>query len=191
VIVGLLLAAGGARRFGSQKLVAMLDGAPLVARAARALAAMTDSLVIVIGHDAVKVRAALRGVDAVIVDNIDWTAGLASSIRCGMAAVPAGADAVVVALGDQPGIDALVVGRLIERWHASRRPIVATRYRGQRGHPVLFARALFPEVIALSGDVGAKGLIDSSADRVEYVDVDTAPPPDVDTPGDLDALRSR
>lgn len=188
MIAGVLLAAGGARRFGSQKLVATFAGVPLVRHAAEALSRATDSLLVVVGRDADAVRASLRGIDAVIVENTDWGTGLASSIRCGVAGVPTDTEAIVVALGDQPGIGSAVIERLIARWRESGLPIAAVRYQGQRGHPVLFDRSLFPEIAMLEGDVGARGLIDLSPDRVTYVDVDEPMPVDVDTRRDLDAL---
>lgn len=95
MIAGVLLAAGGARRFGSQKLVATFAGVPLVRHAAEALSRATDSLLVVVGRDADAVRASLRGIDAVIVENTDWSTGLASSIRCGVAAVSADTEAIV------------------------------------------------------------------------------------------------
>lgn len=188
MIAGVLLAAGGARRFGSQKLVATFAGVPLVRHAAEALSRATDSLLVVVGRDADAVRASLRGIDAVIVENTDWGTGLASSIRCGVVGVAADTEAIVVALGDQPGIASAVIERLIARWRESGLPIAAVRYQGQRGHPVLFDRSLFPEIAMLEGDVGARGLIDLSPDRVTYVDVDEPMPVDVDTRRDLDAL---
>jgi molybdenum cofactor cytidylyltransferase len=185
VIAGLLLAAGGARRFGSQKLVAPLDGIPLVRHAGLALGRSTDALVIVIGYEAQAVRAALADVDGSIVENPEWAQGLSSSLRCGIAALPPDVDAIVVALGDQPRIDPLVVRSLIDCWRASGKSIVTARYRGERGHPVLFDRAVFARLNALRGDVGARTMFEQSPEQVAYVDVDGVVPVDVDTPGDL------
>lgn len=190
MIAGVLLAAGGSRRFGSQKLVSMLEGMPLVRHAAMTLARSTDALVIVLGYEADAVRAALSDVDAVIVENSDWSQGLSSSVKCGVAALPADVDAIVVALGDQPRIDPLVVRSLIECWRASGKPIVSARYRGERGHPVLFDRAVFPQLEMLRGDVGARTMFEQSPELVAYVDVDNAVPVDVDTPTDLGAVDS-
>src|SRR5512133_3851154 len=181
VIAGVLLAAGGARRFGSQKLVAPLDGVPLVRHAALALGRSTDTLVIVIGHEAHAVRDALADVDGSIVENPDWSQGLSSSLRCGIAALGPDVDAIVVALGDQPRIDPLVVRSLVDCWRASAMPIVSARYRGQRGHPVLFDRTVFPRLNALRGDVGARTMFEQSPEQIAYVDVDDVVPVDVDT----------
>jgi molybdenum cofactor cytidylyltransferase len=185
VIAGLLLAAGGARRFGSQKLVAPLDGIPLVRHAAAALGRSTDVLVIVIGHEADAVRAALSDVDASIVENTDWSQGLSSSLRHGLAALTPDVEAIVVALGDQPRIDPLVVRSLVDGWRASGMPIVTARYRGERGHPVLFDRTVFPRLTTLRGDVGARTIFEQSPEQIAYVDVNDTVPVDVDTPQDL------
>ena len=188
MIAGVLLAAGGSRRFGSQKLVSMLGGVPLVRHAAITLARSTDTLVIVLGNEADAVRAALSDVDAVVVENPDWSQGLSSSVKCGVAALPPDVEAIVVALGDQPRIDPLVVRSLIECWRAGGKPIVSARYRGERGHPVLFDRAVFPQLEMLRGDVGARTMFEQSPELVAYVDVDSEVPVDVDTATDLGAV---
>lgn len=190
MIVGLLLAAGGARRFGSQKLVASLDGEPIVRRAAATLASATGGLAVVVGNEASRVRAALRGLDPQIIVNEDWASGLATSIVAGIAALGPSAEAAVIALGDQPGLDARVVRAVIDEWRSSGRHIVAPRYRGAQGHPVLFARAAFGELSALEGDRGARPVIERDPSRVSHVDVDAAVPRDVDTLADLAALRA-
>jgi molybdenum cofactor cytidylyltransferase len=190
VIAGLLLAAGGARRFGSQKLVAKVGGVPIVRRAAEALASDVDDLVVVTGSDGALVRDALAGLNARCIDNTDWAAGLSTSLRAGIRAVERGASAVVIALGDQPGLDPTLVRTVIDAWRATGKPIVATRYRGVRGHPVLLDRALFGEAGTVHGDVGARMLIERDATRVAYVDVETDAPRDVDTPMDLDGMSS-
>jgi molybdenum cofactor cytidylyltransferase len=188
VIAGLLLAAGGARRFGSQKLVAPLDGRPLVLHAATTLAAATDTLVVVVGNDASAVRGALADMEAQLVDNAEWASGLSSSLRTGVAALPPDAAAVVVMLGDEPRVQPAVVRAVIDAWTASGTPIVAARYRRVHGHPVLFARSVFPELLELTGDAGARPVIRRVPDRVLYVEVDADPPHDVDTPDDIARL---
>jgi molybdenum cofactor cytidylyltransferase len=187
VIAGLLLAAGGARRFGSQKLVARVGGSAIVRHAADALRGGVDELVVVVGSDAPLVREALAGLDARFVVNTEWAAGLATSLRAGIHAVEREAGAAVIALGDQPGLDPELVRRVIATWRASGQPIVATRYRGNRGHPVLLDRAVFADASAIAGDVGARALMDRDPARVAYVDVDQPAPRDVDRPGDLEA----
>jgi molybdenum cofactor cytidylyltransferase len=189
VIAGLLLAAGGARRFGSQKLVARLGGTAIVRHAADALRAGVDELVVVVGSDAPVVRDALAGLEARFVDNHAWANGLSTSLHAGIQAVRAEADAVVVALGDQPGLDPAQVNAVVARWRSSGRPIVVTRYRGERGHPVLLDRAVFAELSDVTGDIGARALMDRDPSRVAYVDAQQPAPRDVDRPADLEALE--
>ena len=186
MIVGVLLAAGGATRFGSQKLIAPYRGEPLVRHAARLLRAVADEVVAVIGNDADAVRDALAGANVRIVENADWRDGMSTSLRAGVHAVPANAEAVIVALGDQPEMDPAVARALVEQWRASGLPIITARYRGVRSPPVLIARDVFGEIEMLVGDSGAKPLMDRMPGRVGFVDVDTPIPFDIDRPADLD-----
>jgi molybdenum cofactor cytidylyltransferase len=188
VITGILLAAGGARRFGSQKLVAKYRGQPIVRHAARALAAGTDSLIVVTGSREEQVREALKDMPLTFASNADWELGLATSVRRGLQEIDDSCEAIVVAVGDQPQLDARVVRDVIARWRETGKPIVSASYRGVRAHPVLFAREMFDELSRLRGDAGARLLIERSADRVAYVEIDEAIPPDVDTAADLRAL---
>ena len=190
MIAGLLLAVGGARRFGSQKLVAEVGGVPIVRRAAEALASGVDQLVVVTGSDGALVRGALSGLNARYINNTEWAAGLSTSLRAGILAVKREASAVVIALGDQPGLDPTLVRTAIATWRATGKPIVATRYRGARGHPVLLDRQVFGEASEVRGDVGARMLIDGDPTRVAYVDVEADAPRDVDTPIDLEGMSS-
>jgi molybdenum cofactor cytidylyltransferase len=186
MIVGLLLAAGGANRFGSQKLVAPYRGQPLVSHAARRLRAATDATIAVLGSDADAVATVLMDCDVSAIVNDYWRDGLSTSLRIGVRALPPDAEAIVVALGDQPELDSDAVRLLVEQWRATGMPIVTTRYRGVRAPPVLLAREVFGDVEALRGDNGAKPLMDRMPERVAFVDVDADIPFDVDTPADLD-----
>jgi CTP:molybdopterin cytidylyltransferase MocA len=188
VIVGVVLAAGGAARFGSQKLLAPLRGLPLVTYAVDMLLATTDSVIVVVGNDGDDVRRALGSRPVSFAENADWRDGQSTSLRCGIAAAPHEAKAVVIALGDQPDCDPAVVVALIARWRDTGCSIVTARYRGVQAPPALLAREVFEEVEMLRGDVGARPLIDRTPERVAYVDV-AADVRDVDTPSDLAALE--
>jgi molybdenum cofactor cytidylyltransferase len=190
MIAGLLLAAGGARRFGSQKLIEPLDGAPLVRQAAARLVSTVDATYMVVGHEAEHVAAAVTDLGVTVVANDAWTEGLSSSLRAGVAALPDDCEAVVVALGDQPLMGLQAVSVVIERWRETRKPIVVTRYDGTRGHPILFARSMWHALAGLRGDTGARDLIEQSRAQVAYVDVDSPMPADVDTGADLERLRA-
>jgi molybdenum cofactor cytidylyltransferase len=189
MIIGVLLAAGGARRFGSQKLIATLDGVPVVRRAFDALSPATDGVVVIVGSESDAVRHALDGTTAKIVMNSDWELGLSSSLRCGILATPPSTEAVIVGLGDEPVVDAHVGRELVRAWRRDKPLIVAARYNGVQDHPVLFDRAVFSELTSLEGDVGAKSVIYRSAERVGFVDVSTPQPIDVDEPSDLRRLE--
>ncbi len=189
MLTALVLAAGASRRFGSQKLLAPVRGIPLVrASVERVLAAGPERTVVVVGHDAAAVRAALAGLPVTIVVNPAPEEGLSASLRAALAAVPANADAVLVALGDQPIGRDEVIPALVARFGGDAAAIVAPRYRGMQGLPVLFSRRVFPELEALTGDRGARRVVERDPSRVVYVDFDFPMPPDVDTPADLDIL---
>ena len=190
MIVGLLLAAGGARRFGSQKLVAALGDATVVRHAAESLAQATDALIVVVGSEAVMVARALHGVNATIVENAEWERGLSTSIRCGVAATMPETSAVLIALGDEPFVNRDVSRAVIAAWRATGRPIVVPRYAGESGHPALFDSSIFSELMELEGDAGAKRVINRSPHRVRYIDIEAPRPLDVDEPADLRRLAS-
>ena len=194
MIAGLLLAAGRSTRFGGDKLLALVHGAPVLSWSAAALAAEVDALFIVVPPDAASQLMAVAGVTAVTVEHARRDDGLASSIRAGIAVLPTHVEAVVIALADQPFVSPGIVRRLRERWSAGGVVAVAPRYRDARGHPVLFGRSTFPALQALEGDEGAKALLESLGSGLGLVDVDEAMPSDVDTPhalSELDARRRR
>lgn len=178
-----VLAAGLGRRFGGTKQLAELDGRPLVAHAVTtALEAGLDEVVLVLGHDADRIGRTLPEDPRVrTVLNPEPAEGLATSLRHGVAVVGDEVDRLVVLLGDQPGIDPVLVRRVLDavEGHEAAR----TCYRDGVGHPVAFARSVFGRLQALDGDVGARDLLDRIATR--DVEVDRFRPLDVDTPGDL------
>ncbi|MGH7619974.1 MAG: nucleotidyltransferase family protein [Gemmatimonadaceae bacterium] len=190
MIVGLLLAAGGSRRFGSQKLMTPVRGLPLIRHGAQLLGQTTDHVIAVIGSDSLVVRAALDGTGAEIVENPEWREGLSTSLRRGVASVSPLAEAVVVALADQPDVRPDIVRKLIDVWRQTAHHIVTARYRGVRAPPVLLSRPVFRDVAALVGDVGAKAIMDQYPDSVVYVDIDADPPKDIDSPGDVSGVNS-
>ena len=183
VVAALVLAAGSATRFGATKQLAEVDGHPLVRHAVdTAVAAGCALVLVVVGHDADRVRAALPA-GTTVVDNPSHGEGQASSLRAGVAAATrTGADALVVLLADQPGVRPEVVRRVIAR-HAEGHPVVRARYTDGPGHPVLFDRAVWPALAEVTGDTGARDLLRHLS--VTQVVVDAPCPPDVDRPEDL------
>jgi molybdenum cofactor cytidylyltransferase len=186
VIAGVLLAAGRGTRFGGDKLLAPLHGQPVLFWSAAALSAAVDALYVVVPSGDTARAAALAGLPAVVVEHAGRDAGMASSIGAGVAALPPSADAVVIALGDQPAVASSVVRRLCERWRAGGAAAVVPSYRDGRGPPVLFGRASFAALRALEGDAGARSVLDALGDAAATVPVADVAPLDVDTP---DALR--
>lgn len=191
----LLLAAGASRRMGPRdKLLETIDGTPLLARSAAAMAAsQADGVTVVLPPNAPKRTEAIRSLNLKTTIATDAAAGMAASLRAGLAALPKSTDAVIVALADMPDITAAHVDRLIAAYDPSenREIVRALDETGRPGHPVLFARRFFESLANLTGDAGAKTLI---RDAEEFV-VDVPTPglgasTDLDTPEAWDAWRA-
>jgi molybdenum cofactor cytidylyltransferase len=158
---GVVLAAGGSRRFAGPvaKQLVEIDGEPAVRRAARrALESRLEVVVVVTGHEAETVRGALDGLAVEVVHNPSWQAGQSTSVRTGLAAVAAGAAAVVFIPCDQPFLTAGLLDGLIARHVAGGAAIVVPAWRGRRGAPALIDSSLFAEVATVTGDAGARQL---------------------------------
>jgi molybdenum cofactor cytidylyltransferase len=177
---------------GPNKLLAEIDGAPMVVQVARRLlASRARPIIAVLGNQAEEVDAALGKLPVERVHNPEFAGGLSTSLKRGIAALPTDLEGALICLGDMP----LISGRHIDRLIAAFNPlegraiIVPTR-RGKHGNPVLWAKRFFPEMTELAGDVGAKHLIGEHAELVAEVEMDDdAILVDIDTPEALDALR--
>jgi molybdenum cofactor cytidylyltransferase len=189
VIAAVVLAAGLARRMGRQKLLLQLQGKPVVRWAVERVAPHAGEVVVVTGQDDVAIREALAGLAVRFAVNPTPQAGQGSSIAVGVAALPPWTRAALIALGDQPRLPDAVVPALLAAFARSGRPIVAPVYRGTQGTPVLFASEVFAELRALTGDAGARAVVNAQPERVERVSFDLAMPPDVDTPEDFTRLH--
>jgi molybdenum cofactor cytidylyltransferase len=190
VIAGILLASGASTRFGGDKLLATLADRPIVRWSAEAIAGAVDELVVVVRDEALAIRAALDGLPIRWAVNQDAEGGMSTAIRAGVAALPAHAEAAIVALGDQPLVDGRVIERLVTRWRECAARAVQPSYDDGRGHPVLFDRSLFPALCALEGDVGAREVLDSLGDTLEQLAIAGRRPTDVDTPESLRTLAA-
>ncbi|WP_316977000.1 nucleotidyltransferase family protein [Shumkonia mesophila] len=193
MIAAVILAAGMATRMGENKLLIEIDGRPLVARVAdAALGAGLAPVVVVTGHEAHRVQAALEGRPLTFAHNPDFAAGLAGSLKAGMAVLPVEALGVLVCLGDMPDVSAAHLSRIVAAFPANGRAICVPTRHGRRGNPVLLGRPLFPEMQALTGDIGARGLIAKHSDLVREVPMDDdAVLTDLDTAESWLAYRRR
>jgi molybdenum cofactor cytidylyltransferase len=194
-IATVVLAAGRSSRMAPQhKLLVEVDGGKkMVARVVdNLLSAAGRPLIVVTGHRAAEVEAALVGRPVTFVAAPDWDAGLSASLRAGIAAVPADARAAIVCLGDMPLVTARVLERLVAAYDPDEgRRIVVPTHAGAFGNPVLWDRSFFPEMMALSGDRGARGLLDKHAEHVATVAMDDdGVLRDFDTPAQLAALHA-
>ena len=190
-VAAIVLAAGRSTRMGRNKLMADLEGTPLLVRAVdAALASRARPVIVVTGHESDKTRAALLGRAVSIVHNPDYEKGLSTSLRRGIGALPAEADAALVCLGDMPKVSAAMLDRLIQAFNpVEGRAICVPTWNGKRGNPVLWGRQFFPEMAALTGDVGAKHLMADHPELVVEVPAeDDGVLADVDTPEALAAL---
>jgi CTP:molybdopterin cytidylyltransferase MocA/uncharacterized membrane protein (DUF485 family) len=191
VIAALVLAAGAGRRFGHEgKLLQDLEGAPIIRRAVEAVyAAGVDDVIVVVGAEHGNIAQALNGTVARLVTNDRASEGMGTSIAAGIAALSPQTQAVLITLGDIPRVPAVVIPLLRQRYEAGGAEIVVPAFHGTGGHPVLFARSVFAELAALTGDRGARAVIDRVPGRVAVVPIDIPPPMDVDTVEDLARVR--
>ena len=148
-----------------------------------------EPVIVAIGSDAAALREALQGSGASLVKNEGWATGMASSIRCGVAALPAVVEAVADLPCDQPAVSADVLCRLIDARREQGLPMAACAYAGTLGPPALFLRECFRDLLALEGDSGARRLLLRSKEAVAAVDFPDGAL-DVDTPEDWERWRS-
>jgi xanthine dehydrogenase accessory factor len=190
-IAGILLAAGSATRMGKNKLLLELAGEPLVRRAARAaLEAGLDPLLVVVGHEAGRVREALAGLGCTFVENGAWQGGQSTSLSAGAAAVPPGAEAAVVLLADMPLVDVAAIRAVADRFRETGAPLVSCRYGGVPAPPTLYAPSLLPELQGGEGEGRGREVVRRHRDRAAWVERPAATLADVDLPGDVEKARA-
>lgn len=188
----MILAAGASTRMGTPKQLLELDGRPLVVRAVEAaLASPAWPVVVVLGAHAEKIRPALARLPVLIAENPAWAEGMAASIRAGMTTLRQFSqklDATLFALCDQPAFSADVIAQLLAAQRATGRRIAAAHYSGRHGAPALFLREHFPALAALTGEEGARSLLNGDPAGIATVDL-PALALDLDTPADYAALQ--
>lgn len=191
-ISGLILGAGASQRFGPPKQLLPFRGTVMVGwvvdQAQRA--AGLDEVVVVLGRAADEVRERVNFGTARVVENPVFGEGCSSSYRAGISALNAESAAIMIVLGDLPGVTPEIIDRLAEAWREQDAPIALCSYQGRKGHPMIFARSMFPQLVDLHGDKAAWKLVDANETLVQEVNFDFPYPDDINTPADFERLTT-
>jgi molybdenum cofactor cytidylyltransferase len=190
-VSAVVLAAGRSTRMGSNKLLATVQAKPILRHVVEAaLASGAEPLFVVTGHEADRLTRVLAGLPITAVHNPHYADGLSTSLKTGLGAVPDTSAGALILLGDMPNVTADIINRLLAAFAANpTAAAVVPTVAGQRGNPVLIGRNLFSAVSGLSGDVGARRLLDLAGEAVIEVPIDDpAVLLDVDTPAALEAM---
>jgi molybdenum cofactor cytidylyltransferase len=182
-VSGLVLAAGASTRLGQPKQLLPFGTTTLLGKVvaeARAAAAL-DEVIVVLGGAAAEVRRQVDLAGATVVENPEFTTGCSSSYRTGIGALDRRAEAVAILLGDQPGVDHTTIDAVVEEWRRTRDRILLAAYRTREGHPLVFSRALFDQLVVLQGDKAAWKIVDACRSEIRMVAVDRPHPRDVNT----------
>jgi len=190
-VAAVVLAAGGSIRFGKPKQLAIFQGEPLVRRIATAAKdAGCAPVVVVVGASAAQIAPVLAGLPVSIIEHPNWSNGLSSSIAVGVmhaASITPDLDAAILLACDQPFVNAVMLRQLIQMHLENKKPIVASAYAETLGVPALFDRSCFGDLLQLTGDSGAKGIILARRNDVTPFDFPAAAV-DIDTAADYEDL---
>jgi molybdenum cofactor cytidylyltransferase len=190
-VAAIILAAGRSSRMGSHKLLLLYKGRQIVNWVlAAACASQANPVIIVLGHEAQQVDAALQADHWFLAIHNPWYVdGMSTSLKIGLAATPKGADGAIILLGDQPLITPEIINAMIAESASDPDAIIAASYQGRRGNPVLFPRQYFGELEAITGDEGGRSVLARHPERVRLVEIaDALAGFDVDTPEEYQAL---
>jgi molybdenum cofactor cytidylyltransferase len=189
-ISGLVLGAGASQRFGPPKQLLPYRGTTMlgwvVEQAQRATS--LDEVVVVLGRAAAEVREQVDFGAARVVENPVFGEGCSSSYRSGIGAINPESSAIMIILGDRPGVTPEIINQLAYEWREQEGPIALCSYHGRKGHPMIFARSMFTELIDLHGDKAAWKLVDANEPVVQEVRFDLPYPDDINTPEDFARL---
>jgi molybdenum cofactor cytidylyltransferase len=190
----IILAAGESKRLGNPKQLLSFGGNTLLDRVAKTASESNLSPVIaVLGANAEKIRATLNIPDIIVVKNNDWKEGMASSIRIGLSSMlelfPQ-IDGILMLVCDQPYLQQDVIKALIDAQHHSGLPVAAASYGGKLGTPALFHKSLFTDLMSLSGDTGARKILEHNREHIVAVDFEMGAV-DIDTQEDYERLLNK
>jgi molybdenum cofactor cytidylyltransferase len=185
----IVLAAGASTRFGAPKQLLRYKGMSLLHRTVEtALLSRAKSVYVVLGYEAEKVKLEITDLPVKVVENLNWQSGISSSIHSGIKSLEPTIDAAIIVLCDQPKLSTGILNSLIDAYVSTRAPIVTSKYAGTVGVPTLYDRRIFPELLALRGDHGAKVIIERYAS--ERIEIDfSGGEDDIDTVGDQENLQ--
>jgi molybdenum cofactor cytidylyltransferase len=188
----IILAAGSSTRMGAAKQLLRLDGRPLLQHVLdNVRASDVEEIVLVLGASAEIIRGEIDAHNGRVVLNQNYQDGIGTSLKAGLSAVDPGAEAALIVLADQPFVRPETLNQLIAEHRRSNAQIVIPLYRGFRGNPVLLDRAVFPEVMAVGGDIGCRAVFGDHLDGIVKVPVDDVGILlDIDRKSDFEALRS-
>ena len=190
-LVGVVLGAGESSRFGTAKQLLPFGDTTLLGYVVRnANRSTLDRVVVVLGREATSVKDSFDPGPAVVVDNLAYGEGCASSLLAGLDQAGNCAGLVLI-LGDQPGVETATIDKAIAEWRDTRPRASVMAYRGRLGHPLVFSRDSFEDLRALHGDKAVWKLIEGFPERVLRVDIDSDLPPDIDTTADYEAELDR
>lgn len=191
-ISGLILGAGASQRLGPPKQLLRFRGTTMlgwvVDQAQRAEG--LDELIVVLGRAADEIREQVDFGAARVVENPVFAEGCSSSYRAGIGALNPRSEAIMIILGDQPGITPEIINSLAEKWRGGEAPIALCSYRGRKGHPMIFAETMFEQLKDLHGDKAAWKLVDANSATVQEVHLDLPFPDNINTAEDFERLAS-
>lgn len=185
-VCAIVLAAGESRRMGAQKMLLPFGGATVITHIVdQILRSAVRKVYVVVGHEGERVAAQLSDRPVSIVANPDYKSGMLSSVRCGLRALAQECDAIMVALGDLPGITTGLIDEMVRVFATTEKGILVPLYNGRRGHPVLFSIGYRDEILTRHDDMGLRGLLRANPDDVFELDVSSpAVLTDMDFPED-------
>ncbi len=185
--VGVVLGAGRSSRFGTPKQLLPFGDTTMLGQVARnASASKLDRVFVVLGRASEELRGSVDFGRSAVVENTAYGTGCASSLLAGMDAAGEDCEALILLLGDQPGVRTEIIDLVLAEWRRKRPWASVTSYDGALGHPFVFAREAFADLRALHGDKAVWKLIEAYPERVHRVEIEAPLPPDVDTPEDYE-----
>ena len=191
-ISGLILGAGASTRLGPPKQLLPYRGTTMLGWVVdqAQLATSLDEIVVVLGRAADEIRERILFGAVRVVENPVFAEGCSSSYRAGIGALDQRSEAIMIILGDQPGITPEIVKTLAEQWRGEEAPIALCSYRGRKGHPMIFAQSMFEQLKGLHGDKAAWKLVDANSNVVQEIHFDLPFPDNINTAEDFERLAS-